>query len=798
MVAPPTALDQTTDRARADSSTRTSRPGHICVGQRWVGPKEPCYIIAEIGPNHNGDLATAKRLVDVAVEAGADAAKFQKRKLSEVYQEALLKDPRKGEQGIQYIVPLLIEFELSDDEFRELSEYCAKCGITFLCTPWDLHSVDFLESLDVPAYKIGSPDMTNLPLIEHALATGKPLFVSTGMATEAEIRVTIAFLKEHRAQAGLFHCVSTYPVAPEEINLRFMHTLRDWSGYPVGYSGHDPGTATSLAAIGMGASMLEKHVTLDRTMRGPDHRASLEPKEFISLVRSVREVEAALGGTQRWITRGEILNRRALAKSLVAARDIEKGSTITRNVVTCKSPGMGLSPQHIGDLIGRRARRAMRKDEMFVEADLGHTASAAASRPTDVGMRWGIIARFMDVEPLVEKFAGRGMELVEFHVSDRDLDEGLGAFKRSVYPYDLVVHAPEYCHDQLIDLCATNEQQRRMSVARIQKTIDLARELAASFSKVSQDGPKIVIHVGGMSPQPGRYDLESAIRMLLQSVSEFDHTGVNLLLENLPPYPWYFGGRWFGHVLTDAQSTARVCEISGLGLCFDTSHAALECHRTGESLAGFARIILPHVRHVHFSDGAGVSGEGLQIHDGHVDFVELMPLLSGTGATCVPEIWMGHHDCGAGFEIALERLTEAAVTARALVTSREPLSSKLRQLLILGSATVAATLGRIDANQLGIAFVIDDAGHVQGVVTDGDIRRALLAGKQLDATVSDLMNKDYVYAFDGASEGEIRSVLSTRTRVIPILDANHRLVDHASIYDSRYATSLDSPVTSSG
>lgn len=780
MVASPLVLDHVGN----DDMATTRRPGHLCIGGRWVGPKEPSYVIAEIGPNHNGDLATAKQLVDVAVEAGADAAKFQKRKLSEVYPEALLRNPRQGEQGIQYVVPLLIEFELTDSEFRELSAYCGHRGITFLCTPWDLHSVDFLETLDVPAYKIGSPDMTNLPLIEHVLATGKPLFVSTGMSTEAEIRLTLAFLKKHQAQAGLFHCVSTYPVAAEEINLRFMQTLRDWSGYPVGYSGHDTGTATSIAAIGMGASMLEKHITLDRTMRGPDHKASLEPQEFISLVKSVREVEAALGGTQRWITRGEVLNRRALGKSLVATRDIEEGNTITRDDITSKSPGMGLSPQHMVDLIGLHARRPMRKDDMFVEADLGVTTSAAAARPIDVGMPWGIIARFLDVEALVEKFRSRGMALVEFHVSDRDLDEGLGAFRRTVYPYDLVVHAPEYCHDQLIDLCAANEGQRRMSVARIQKTIELARELAVFFSGVSPDGPKIVIHVGGMSSQPGRYDLESGIRILLQSLAEIDRAGVELLLENLPPYPWYFGGRWFGHVLTDARATAHVCEASGLGLCFDSSHAALECHRTGESLADFARLVLPHVRHVHFSDGAGVSGEGLQIHDGHVDFVELMPLLSNTGATCVPEIWMGHHDCGSGFEIALERLTEAAVTARAIVKPGDPSAVKLRQLIVPASATVTTTLSRIDRNQLGTAFLVDDAGHVLGIVTDGDIRRALLAGTHLEDAASEVMNGSYVYAVEGASPAEIDSLLSMHTRVIPILDSNHRLVGYASIYDA--------------
>ncbi len=169
---------------------------HLQVGHRRIGPSEPCYIIAEVGLNHNGDLGIAKQLIDVAWEAGADAVKFQKRKLDEAYQEQILKDPRKGEQGLQYIVPLLVEFELSDEEFHELGAYCRKRQIEFLCTPWDKSSVDLLEKLEVPAYKIGSPDMTNFPLIEYVARTRKPFLVSTGMSTEDEIRLTLAYLKD--------------------------------------------------------------------------------------------------------------------------------------------------------------------------------------------------------------------------------------------------------------------------------------------------------------------------------------------------------------------------------------------------------------------------------------------------------------------------------------------------------------------------------------------------------------------------------------------------------------------------
>ena len=758
---------------------------HLHIGSRRIGPNEPCYVIAEIGLNHNGDLAIAKRLVDVAVHAGADAVKFQKRKLVETYRQEIIDEPRHGEQGLQYIVPMLIEFEFSDDAFRELYEYCRARDITFMCTPWDRASVDFLESMSLDAYKIGSPDMTNFPLIEYVVATGKPLLMSTGMSTEEEIRRTLAFLDEREADYALFHCVSTYPAAPEEINLRFMQVLREWSGRPVGYSGHDTGTAISLAAVAMGARLLERHLTLDRTMRGPDHKASLEPAMFEEQVRAVREVEHSLGVPHRWITRGETLNRRVLSKSLVAATDIPARTPITRPMVTSKSPGLGLSPQLVEKLVGRVLARAVARDEMFLATDLEDlVAPTGAAAAIDVGAPWGIVARFLDVAALEAKFAPLGMRFIEFHVSDRDLDAGIAAYQGGAKPYGFVVHAPEYCHETLIDLCAADDAQRTLSVERIQKTIDLARALAPMFSldpALFPRGPKIVMHVGGMSPTPGGYDADAATRRLLAALRQLDTAGVDLLLENLPPYPWYFGGRWFGHIICDVENTAYLCEQSGLGLCFDTSHAALACARSGASLRTFAERIVPFLRHLHVSDGAGTSGEGLQIGEGSTNFVELLPLLLASSPTLIPEIWMGHHENGEGFRKALEYLTEIRWAGAAL---RRDVDRRARPdlaaLTVPASSTVFMALRVIDSNKRGIAFVLDEARHVVGVVTDGDIRHAFVRGMGLHTAVGDVMTRDFVHGTVGMTPAELRAALPGRTRIMPVLDADRRLVDFAS------------------
>ena len=760
-----------------------TRTEQLRIAGRCIGPGEPCYVIAEAGVNHNGDLKLAKRLVDAAQRAGVDAVKFQKRKLNEVYQQAILDEPRRGEQGLQYIVPLLLEFELSDDEFAELADYSRKQGVVFFCTPWDRSSVDLLEEIGVPAYKVGSPDMTNFPLIEYIAGTGKPLLISTGMSSEDEIRRTIAFLKTLNIQCGVFHCVSTYPVAPDEINLRFMQKLQDWCPWPVGYSGHEDSIAISASAVAMGASLLERHITLDRRMRGPDHQASLEPDGFCDLVKAVRDVEAALGVAHRWISRGEVLNRRLLAKSLVAAADVAAGTVITADLIGCKSPGLGISPQRIDQLVGRRVTRDLRQDEVFRESDFEHEVEdARGRRMIDLGIDWGVVARFTDVDALVERFAPQGMSVVELHLSDRDLDAGMSGFDAKPYPLQLVIHAPEYCHDQLIDLCAVDGAQRDLSIRRIQKTVDLARELAKWFACRPASEPKIVVHVGGMSLHGKAYDREAAAERLLASLRMLHTEGVDLLLENLPPCPWYFGGRWTGHMLVDGPTTRRLCEESGFGLCFDTSHAALTCHHSGELLADFACLVLPYTRHLHIADGAGISGEGLQIGDGQVDFVGLWPGLVRTRATCVPEIWQGHHDTGSGFQIALDRLTQVAWCARALsAVQHDTTRSDLSKLIVPIGSSVAAALRSIEANALGIVVVVDDDGAVVGIATDGDVRRALLCGCTLHNDITDAMNRDFEFVFDDASQADIAARLSTRCRLLPILNSGRRFVSYASL-----------------
>ena len=306
---------------------------------------ESVFVIAEIGNNHNGSVELARKLVDAAIGAGANCVKFQLRNREALYR--VRADGSVAEDlGVEYIQDLLNKVELTVAQHREIREYCRDKRVTYLCTPWDEPSVDVLATFDVPALKIASADLCNPYLIRKAASLGKPLILSTGMSFEHEIIRAIAQLNELAIPFALLHCNSTYPGA----GIRHSAPLPDPIGSScidvVGYSGHERGTAITIAAVALGAKIVERHITLDRNMEGPDHLASLEPEEFRSLVEGIRQVEKALPwtGPGRHASQGELLNRENLAKSVIAARDIAEGETFSEDVASRGEPGPGTCP----------------------------------------------------------------------------------------------------------------------------------------------------------------------------------------------------------------------------------------------------------------------------------------------------------------------------------------------------------------------------------------------------------------------------------------------------------------------
>lgn len=325
-------------------------------------------IIAEAGINHNGSLETAKKMADAARESGADIVKFQTADLgSLVTDQAPLAGYQKENMGsVRSQKEMLKDLLLSHGDFIELADHCREIGIRFLSTPFDVESVAFLSGIGCGIWKIPSGEITDLPYLVKVAQMHQPIILSTGMSSMEEVAAAMAVLRAHGADdMTLLHCTTAYPAPYEDVGLRAMMTLRERFGVPVGYSDHTLGIEVPIAAVGMGACVIEKHFTLDRSMKGPDHKASLEPGELKAMVSAIRNIELALGTGVKAPAASEIVNMAAARKSIVAAVDIRKGERFTEKNLTTKRPGTGISPMRWDSLIGMTAERDYRADEMI-------------------------------------------------------------------------------------------------------------------------------------------------------------------------------------------------------------------------------------------------------------------------------------------------------------------------------------------------------------------------------------------------------------------------------------------------
>jgi len=343
----------------------------VKIGSKYVGDDHPCYIVAEIGSNHNGELEIAKKLIEAAVECEANAVKFQKRNLSSLMTKELKNQPylKYDSFGPTY-GEHREKLELPEEDWHRLFNFAKKLGIDFHAAPYDFKSVDFLNELGISCFKITSSDVTNLPLIDYICKKGKPVIISSGMCTLEELDEAMDTIRKNGNDVVLLHCISAYPFDNPLANLRMIPKLKERYDVPVGYSGHEKsGFAVSLGARLIGACMIERHFTLDRTMRGPDHAASLEPRGLTELVHNIRKLEAAMGDGEKRILDIEQPIRMKMAKSIVSTRYIRAGEIIRREDLTVKCPGTGLKPKYIGVLAGKIAKQDIPEDTIVpVEA----------------------------------------------------------------------------------------------------------------------------------------------------------------------------------------------------------------------------------------------------------------------------------------------------------------------------------------------------------------------------------------------------------------------------------------------
>ena len=345
---------------------------NVAIGERLVGPGNPVLIVAEVGVNHDGELHTALELVDVAADAGADAVKFQSFEPAQLVTASspLASYQRRGASSEGGQREMLARLALGPDEHEAIVERCCERGIMFLSTPFDAGSAQMLAGLGVPAFKVGSGELTNLPLLERLSDYGLTILLSTGMSDLKEVAAAVSVIRAQAVALVLLHCTSSYPAPEDEANLRAIDTLREAFGVPVGYSDHCLGLAASLAAVARDACLLERHFTLDRDRPGPDHAMSLEPAELRELVDQVRAVEAMLGDGRKRPQPSEQELRTISRRSLVAARPLAAGEMITGESLAVKRPGDGLPPARLASLIGMRLALPLDVDEQLTEAHL--------------------------------------------------------------------------------------------------------------------------------------------------------------------------------------------------------------------------------------------------------------------------------------------------------------------------------------------------------------------------------------------------------------------------------------------
>lgn len=344
----------------------------LLVGDREVGPGQPVFVIAEAGVNHDGDVRRAHDLVDRAADAEADAVKFQTFRADALVTSsaprAAYQQGRLGADDSQ--ASMLAGLELPLTAWRELQAHAADRGVLFMSTPFDEASCDLLVEIGVPAIKIGSGDATNTRLVRRAARSGRPLFCSTGMTTLGEVAELVSWVRGEKGQLALLHCVSSYPAPDGDVNLAAIRQLAELFDVPTGYSDHTLGRLASVAAVAAGACIIEKHLTTDRSLPGPDHRASLEPAEFGVMVKEIRAVEALLGGGMKAPRESEREVRAVARRSLAYVGDLAAGEMIAASDLALKRPGTGLGGALEGVVVGRRTRRAVRADTLVDLADL--------------------------------------------------------------------------------------------------------------------------------------------------------------------------------------------------------------------------------------------------------------------------------------------------------------------------------------------------------------------------------------------------------------------------------------------
>ena len=629
--------------------------------------KNQTFIISEIGVNHDGNFNKAKKLIKLSKDCGAHAVKFQVRDLDEIYNKKNKFKNNNSESGNQYIFNFLKKNHIEIKDYLELFKYSKKLGLLVGVTAWDKNSVNILNDKNIDFIKIGSPDFESQFLIEKCLQICKPIILSTGMSKVEDIKKISELLKNK--DFALLHCCSSYPPKDEEISLKFLNSLKKISKI-YGYSGHEVGFKPTLLSLYFGSRIIERHITISNDDDGPDHSSSLNPIDFKKMClqikladtylkkkRSLNEfiqefnlfsAKISIGKNSKFISQNTKFNKITLGKSIIYNKNFKKGSILKKKMLDEKSPGYGYTSINYKSFIGKKLIKDVKKGDYLFDNHF----KLKQIKYNKIPMKWGLVGRLGDFENFIKEKP----KLIEIHLTWRELLNPKNIVKKKYYDQELVVHAPEYFNDKLIDFTIKDSKILDLSFEMMQRTIDLTKKISNNFVKTNNK-TKIVLHPGGHSFHKNEIiNKNDKYKNLLNNLKNFKEDNYEIVLENIPPFPWYYGGRYFQNIFSNHKEIRDFCISSNKRICFDTSHAQLYCNANHISMREYAKSIKDHTCYLHISDAIGTDGEGAQIGEGNVDFEFLLSLFKSKNLGFIPEIWQGHLNEGEGFKMALKNI----------------------------------------------------------------------------------------------------------------------------------------------
>jgi N-acetylneuraminate synthase len=639
--------------------------------QNYINTKK-VYIISEIGINHNGSYKIAKKLILISKKIGANAVKFQIRNLQKIYNKNINFKKNNLESSNQYIYSELKRTNLNKKDYLKLFKFAKNIGLEVIITPFDEHSANIAKNNMVDFIKIGSPDLESFFIMNKCLKIKKSIILSTGMSNLQEIK-KIFKLNSKKKNCYYLHCCSSYPPDQKEINLKFINTLKKYHGKNIGYSGHEEGYGPTLLSLFFGARIIERHITLDKNSIGADHNSSLEPKEFKEMINKINEIDKfisenkrislnqyikkfklnkyrnSIGINKKILSQNALFNKKILGKSLVYKRNIKKNTFLRMDMIEEKSPGYGITGINLKKFINKKIIKNVKKNEYLSNNDFSLKKEIKFQMP----MRWGIIGRLGDFE----NFIDTKPDIIEIHLTWRELVNPKIIDKN--YSNELIVHAPEYYKDQLVDFTTDNKKITNLSIEMLEQTINLTKKIQNNFTVSNPKGTRIILHPGGHST-----NLEKNINKkekyinLMKNLKKLKTENVEIILENMPPFPWYFGGRYYQNFFMNSKEISSFCKESSYKICFDLSHAKLFCNFKNYNFSNFTKEIAQNVSYLHIADASGYDGEGLQIGKGDINFYKFFENFKNFNTGFVPEIWQGHLDRGYGFKLALKNISK--------------------------------------------------------------------------------------------------------------------------------------------